>query len=534
MMLFGKNTIYKCMDVQKINSKLCTHIFTVNDDIQKFYYQGEILNKEGEPNPIWDGYGKLWTTIFTYNGDFKNGLPDGKGIYKYVGDTNNLNNEFVKYYDGEFKDGMKHGYGLEIYINNESYKGTFNKSLKHGDGIYYSSNGSEKIKGQWDMGFAKDTTSIIEYWENGNIKYKGGFNGNKWDGKGVVCYPNNDICFEGIFSNGSAIKGSLKDDKGIRIFEGSLNNSGFCTIYYSSGNRFIEYTLTDDIYYKIKQYDSNGKIHFDGYILNKDNIFNLGEIDIIKLTDHIKSIFNNIKYISGKFYYDSSSINSPKIKSECEFDENQEYNNEYREYFDNGILHIHTFYKNGVEDGFYKTFTENGNLKIDAMKKNNIFVGEYKEYDDNNNKIIIKQGIYENGILTNAIIKNNEDKLIYEGDIDKDNKYIGTGKLYYNNESNSLRYEGEFVNNKFSGSGWEYYKNNNFKYQGDWLNNKKHGQGTSYYEATGMMEYVGDWVHNEKHGSGTLFNENGEQVWVGSFHYNEIQMHELSDDGEED
>ena len=168
------------------------------------------------------------------------------------------------------------------------------------------------------------------------------------------------------------------------------------------------------------------------------------------------------------------------------------------------------------------------------MKKNNIFVGEYKEYDDNNNKIIIKQGIYENGILTNAIIKNNEDKLIYEGDIDKDNKYIGTGKLYYNNESNSLRYEGEFVNNKFSGSGWEYYKNNNFKYQGDWLNNKKHGQGTSYYEATGMMEYVGDWVHNEKHGSGTLFNENGEQVWVGSFHYNEIQMHELSDDGEED
>ena len=49
------------------------------------------------------------------------------------------------------------------------------------------------------------------------------------------------------------------------------------------------------------------------------------------------------------------------------------------------------------------------------------------------------------------------------------------------------------------------------------------------------MEYIGDWVNDEKHGSGSLFNEYGEQVWSGNFHYNEIQMpvqnnEEMSDD----
>ena len=136
--------------------------------------------------------------------------------------------------------------------------------------------------------------------------------------------------------------------------------------------------------------------------------------------------------------------------------------------------------------------------------------------------------------MTNGILKNNDGKIIYEGNIDKKENFIGIGKLYYDNDSNSLRYEGDFENNKFHGIGCEYFQNGNNKYQGDWSNNKKHGQGTSYYESTGTMEYIGDWKYNEKHGNGTLFNENGEQVWVGSFHYNEIQMSYLSDNDEEE
>ena len=462
----------------------------------------------------------------------------------------NLNSEFVKLYDGTFKKGKKHGKGKEIYFNNESYEGYFDNSLRHGNGVFYSANGSEKIKGFWDHGKAVNTKSITEYWDNGNIKYKGGFNGNQWNGKGVICYLNGNICFEGELNNGKIIKGAIKNNDGIKILEGSFSNKlpGNFTLYHKNGNRCIDCIFfPKNKYYEIKEYNLSGKLKFKGKI-QKDLLHHGSEdkqfltyflgMEITKLVQKLDEL--DIKYKKGTFYYPKSNINSPKIQSIVEYNDNHQLDNDYKTFYENGLLHIHKMFSNGKENGFYKTFYKSGRPHIDCFKENNQFIGLYKEYNDNNDSSlnIKKIGTYiinnnNEEILQNATTYNNNKK-IYEGNFDKNNKYTDIGKLYYDNESNSIKYDGNFVNNKYSGEGKLYYPNGNNCYQGDWFLDKKHGTGTSYYESTGHMEYIGDWVNNEKHGTGSLSNESGEQVWTGNFHYNEIQIVEPSEPNEDD
>lgn len=526
MLLFAKNTEFDIVSSKVVKDRLHTQTFTINDssyDLGKCYFQGEIKNIDGKN--LWDGYGKLWTPTFKYSGEFKEGLPHGNGTFHHR-DIDNLNKEFVTFYKGEFKNGMKEGKGKEIYYNKESYCGFFNKSLRHGKGILFASNGSEKIQGYWDMGYAKGLNSIIEYWDNGNIKYKGGFNGKKPDSNGVWCYPNGSMCFDGIFDDGKAIKGYIMDKNGMKIIEGSLINDDL-TIYHENGNKFLE--ISKDKENNIKEFYLNGQVKIVGKVIDT-NLFNFSKYNLIEIVDYVKLFseklnkYNLITYSSGTEYFENSNINSPKVK--CIFNRNSDnqLNGEYQELSDSGLLTVKTVYKNGKINGLYKSYYENGKPHIEANMEDGIYKGSYKEFANNDNSSITKEGNYIDNILKEAIIYNANNQKVFEGDISSNGKYINQGKLYYDNESNSLKYEGGFINSKYNGNGNLRFPNGHFCYQGDWVNGRKSGQGSTYYESTGSMEYLGDWLNDEKHGSGTLFNENGEQVWTGSFHYNEIQI----------
>lgn len=532
MILFHKNTKINVLETKEVSPKksLYTQTFKTDENGNKFYYQGEIKYIEG--NPTWHGYGKMWTDYFTYNGEFELGKPHGYGIYKYIGNLYlyDFPSEFVKLYKGNFKNGKKHGKGLEIYKNNESYEGDFEKSLRHGEGVYYSSNGSEKIKGSWQQGSAINTTQITEFWENGNIKYKGGFNGSHWEGKGVFCYPNGSIYFEGTFSKNRLCYGKIYSKNNIVKISGDFtSNIGDKDFYYDNGERYIEYKHP-----QLRLFYDCGKLSYEGEIYDF-HILNIQHKDLLEET-YDDFIINQkelrIPYKKGKnYFFQESSVNNPKLQNIVEYDHTSSVLiGNYKEFFKNGILKKQLTYKNGFENGPYKEYYPSGNIKIDAIMENGRFIGSYNEY--NENEYLIKSGKYvldeNNYILTNAKISSNDKKLVYEGDINNNGKYIGSGKIYYNNENNSLKYSGEFNNSgNYHGQGTLYYPNNNFSYQGDWYNGRRHGQGTSFYESTGTMEYLGAWVNDERHGSGTLFSESGEQVFAGNFHYNEIQMESM-------
>ena len=117
-----------------------------------------------------------------YEGEIKEGLPHGKGSYKYKN-----GDEYV----GEFKNGYFDGNGEHTTKKGEKYSGQFKKGKREGNGICKRLNGEE----------------YCGYWKD-----------NKKDGKGKY-----------IFSNGDFYQGEFKED----MFHGQG------TLFYSSGNKTI-------------------------------------------------------------------------------------------------------------------------------------------------------------------------------------------------------------------------------------------------------------------------------------------------------
>ena len=91
-------------------------------------------------------------------------------------------------YEGEMKDGLPDGKGKEVYKNGEEYVGQFLRGKKHGFGIYY---------------------------KPGQYRYSGNFLNNKRNGYGVVNYENGAV-YKGNFKNGVFDgKGTFVDEKNV-------------------------------------------------------------------------------------------------------------------------------------------------------------------------------------------------------------------------------------------------------------------------------------------------------------------------------
>ena len=71
-----------------------------------------------------------------YEGEFKNGKREGKGIMYY-----NSGNR----YEGEFKNGKFEGRGIYYYRDGDRYEGEYKNGKKDGKGIYYYNNGDREM-----------------------------------------------------------------------------------------------------------------------------------------------------------------------------------------------------------------------------------------------------------------------------------------------------------------------------------------------------------------------------------------------------
>jgi antitoxin component YwqK of YwqJK toxin-antitoxin module len=69
---------------------------------------------------------------------------------------------------------------------------------------------------------------------------------------------------------------------------------------------------------------------------------------------------------------------------------------EYKQWYNNGQLVIHCFYKNNELEGEYKIWYENGQLFKHCFYRDSKLEGEYKEWD--NNGKLIEHSYYENGV----------------------------------------------------------------------------------------------------------------------------------------
>lgn len=77
----------------------------------------------------------------TYEGNCKGGKANGKGVAKGI-----------NVYSGEFKAGLPDGKGTYTWFNGNSFEGTFKKGLKEGEGTLFQpkqTNADSVIKGFW-------------------------------------------------------------------------------------------------------------------------------------------------------------------------------------------------------------------------------------------------------------------------------------------------------------------------------------------------------------------------------------------------
>ena len=459
--------------------QLSNELFNLPKD-SNIFFQGFVENADNI-----NGFGKLYTDIFTYVGHFKDNKFHGQGeiIFK--------NNNIEQSFKGTFINGLKNGIGLEIYSNGDYYEGSFLENKKHGNGSIYNKNKQIKIKSSWNNDIIDENYLIKIYYDNGNLKYDGNLNkDNEYHDIGKLYYDNlnNDICFDGKFNNNNIDEGDLYLKNELKIFSGKFYKN-----FFLKGQYIIE-----------------------------NNLFFDGEFQINKLNKRVVSInidhetIKNIKYSFKKgFFYLKGNKKIYK-----QFNKKNHLQGEYKEYY-NDILVEKSYYKNNKKNGLSIKY-KNGKIILKANYKRNLLFGNFEEYEftQNNNYYLKFKAIYNKNKLISGTIYYNNNFIKYNGFFK--NKYYLTGKLYYNNPSNSIKYEGEFRLNKYDGKGKSYFQNELLEYEGDFLNGCRSGEGSSYHISTGNMEYNGIWLNNEKHGMGSLYNEAGEFIYHGKWVYNNI------------
>ena len=150
-----------------------------------------------------------------YEGEIRDGLPHGKGIFKYKnGDE----------YKGEFKNGLFDGNGEHTTKSGEKYFGEFKNGKREGNGTCKFRNG-ESYEGCWkdDKRDGKGKYSF----SNGD-NYNGEFKEDMFNGQGTMFY-----------SNGNKTIGMWKNNKRNGI-EFLFNNKGEIFFHFNENNILIQ------------------------------------------------------------------------------------------------------------------------------------------------------------------------------------------------------------------------------------------------------------------------------------------------------
>ncbi|PIE71200.1 MAG: hypothetical protein CSA22_04015 [Deltaproteobacteria bacterium] len=149
-----------------------------------------------------------------YQGTFKNGFPNGKGVFTYpegkrittgsvrYKDGLRFENKFPmgKLYEGDVVDGERHGKGRLEYYSGAVYTGEFKNGLLDGRGVMVNPNGVT-VEGEFSKGQPNGTGTVS--FPDGR-RYEGEIEENKLHGKGRMIYPDGRV-EAGLFKKGKYV-----------------------------------------------------------------------------------------------------------------------------------------------------------------------------------------------------------------------------------------------------------------------------------------------------------------------------------------
>ena len=258
-----------------------------------------------------------------------------------------------------------------------------------------------------------------------------------------------------------SLKKNLEYDKKYNnkeIYEGEYKIGKFegdAKYIYENGNYYIGQWRDGERYGKGTLYYKNGNIKYDGDF-NFDKYEGNGKYFYEDGEYYIGQWLDGKKHGKGILFYRDDNI---KYEGDFVFDEY-----EGNEKYENSSYSIGQLY-DGIKNVL---FNKNGDFKYEDYFFN------YKNKGNGKRKYVYKNGDY------------------YIGQILEGKKH-GKGILYYKN--GNIKYDGDFISDKFEGDGKYIYENGEY-YIGQWLDGKKHGKGILFYR-DGNIKNDGDFLYDK-------------------------------------
>lgn len=401
-----------------------------------------------------------------YEGEVKDGVPDGQGTFYYVDGKPNKGGSFVG--------GKLQGKGWMYFEDGSNYKGEFKDDLPDGLGRSFSPDGKMTYEGSYLKG--ERSGQGVEY-ENGVRIYSGGFQNDKYNGKGAefYCSPQDAVAFNGEFKKGMWSKGRYYDTEGSLMFEGEF--------YLKPDN------ISD---FKSGRFYDDGNLVFEG-----EFYLNQGPDD-------------GLCFKSGRLYLPSkSSVLDGKFGFDTSIEGMLQQFTGYREFYCDLELtqdgqpmmkNCESVYTGKPHFGLYFKDGEATNIVVEFSTSKDLTTGRYLRtvaYDEHNpyrfcQRFDSRGGVestFENGHLTEYYFSLDRDKTVkYQGEGKLDYLYPcrhGKGKLY--DAKGHLIYEGEFKDGQYNGLGKQYGEDGQIIYEGKFLCGKPEEE---FKKSPGYSDYL--------------------------------------------
>lgn len=117
-----------------------------------------------------------------FEGNYKEGVKDGHGVYEY-GLTGNR-------YEGSFMNNKKHGRGKFTFNSGNVYEGDFLEDMRHGQGRFTFAASSNYYDGEW-LEDRRHGHGVFRY--SNNSTYEGGWKGGQRHGAATVRWMDGDV-----------------------------------------------------------------------------------------------------------------------------------------------------------------------------------------------------------------------------------------------------------------------------------------------------------------------------------------------------
>jgi hypothetical protein len=324
---------------------------------------GEAWGKDGYVWVSYEDYAK--NTLKAYVIELSNS-PQKPNVIKGC-DYGNCSNGYSRFhfqnndaYEGDVKDGKPNGSGIYQYANGDVYYGAFKSGKKEGKGTYYFSDGTVKVA-YWQADTINNGADYMEY-RYGNVhdgisRFKGYMKGENWIFGSYSSTSYSTSEYTGKFVNGK------KNDFGIQIANGN---------YIRVGNVEQDYYKNIYAYIKIESkyiaiynsaYGDFKKLSNEFTLAGKIASFTENKADSIATSDKKQCTYGDCENGYGKYIYVSG--------------------NTYEGFFTNGYRNgygIYTLKENGkisIYEGTYLANNRDGAGKL-TMNDASVFIGQFK------------------------------------------------------------------------------------------------------------------------------------------------------------